>query len=304
MMGFARSDDYQPLFWVRGRPINVTTLIVALHVISLTVCCLLRGFGNLDVLPLLMFSSGAVLHHAAIWQVVTYAFAHTPSLWFLVDMAMLFIFGREVERYFGRKVFAGLYTGLVLTAPVVLLTMELVRGGDDPEGVGLFGLDGGQLVHFGVFIAFVTIYPDVQFFFGIAAVWIAAALLAISTLMMANAHLFPALLVLWADTGVAWLATRYVSIGSDAFALFGNLRQHFPRKTTPRGVRPRLKPRRGPETGGYVDQSGGGRPGDVHESIDPLLDKISKHGIASLTNSERATLERARVSLLRKERET
>ena len=42
--------------------------------------------------------------------------------------------------------------------------------------------------------------------------------------------------------------------------------------------------------------------GDVHESIDPLLDKISKHGLASLTHSERATLERARVSLLRKER--
>ncbi len=31
MMGFERSDDYQPLFWVRGRPVHVTALLVILH---------------------------------------------------------------------------------------------------------------------------------------------------------------------------------------------------------------------------------------------------------------------------------
>jgi hypothetical protein len=39
---------------------------------------------------------------------------------------------------------------------------------------------------------------------------------------------------------------------------------------------------------------------DVIESIDPLLEKISKHGLASLTAREREKLERARAALLKK----
>ena len=299
MMGFERSDDYQPLFWVNGRPVHVTTLLVALHILSLIVCCLVSGFTGFNPVVFLAFSSYAVLHHGAVWQVFTYAFAHSPSIWFLVDMAMLFWFGREVERYFGRKTFAALYAGLVLTAPV--------RGEGDQGWLGPSGLlmDGGQLVDFGVFIAFVTVYPNVQFFFGILAVWIAAAYLAIYTLLYFSAQAFTPLMILWADTAVAFFGTRYASMGSDAFAFFGNLRERFPRRPAPRGVKPRLRPRRAidsadaeqrPETAAVRGGS------DVHDSIDPLLDKISKHGLASLTTSERATLERARVSLLRKER--
>ncbi len=52
------------------------------------------------------FSSEAVLHHGQVWRIVTYAFVHQPAaLCFLLDMAFLFIWGREVERYFGRKTF-------------------------------------------------------------------------------------------------------------------------------------------------------------------------------------------------------
>jgi hypothetical protein len=39
---------------------------------------------------------------------------------------------------------------------------------------------------------------------------------------------------------------------------------------------------------------------DVIESIDPLLDKIAKHGIGSLTPREREQLEQARAELLKK----
>ncbi len=40
----------------------------------------------------------------------------------------------------------------------------------------------------------------------------------------------------------------------------------------------------------------------MHESIDPILEKISKHGMASLTKSEKARLEKARAELIEKER--
>jgi hypothetical protein len=38
---------------------------------------------------------------------------------------------------------------------------------------------------------------------------------------------------------------------------------------------------------------------DVYESIDPILDKIAKSGIGSLTPSERRMLDRARNRLLK-----
>ena len=40
-------------------------------------------------------------------------------------------------------------------------------------------------------------------------------------------------------------------------------------------------------------------PEDVYTSIDPLLEKISKSGIGSLTASERRALDRARARLLK-----
>jgi hypothetical protein len=39
---------------------------------------------------------------------------------------------------------------------------------------------------------------------------------------------------------------------------------------------------------------------DIDSLVDPLLEKISKHGINSLTASERRTLDRARNQLLKK----
>ena len=43
-------------------------------------------------------------------------------------------------------------------------------------------------------------------------------------------------------------------------------------------------------------------PVDPHRIIDPLLEKISRDGLASLTRREREQLERARTALLEKER--
>ena len=305
MMGFERSDDYQPLFWVRGRPVHVTTLLVFLHLAALMVCSLLQG------LPVhfLRFSSEAVLHHWAIWQPFTYAFAHllgelNDTIWFLIEMVFLFVWGREVERYFGRKVFISLYVAMLLATPVALLTFSLVA-----HLPVLYA--GSTILHFGLFIAFATIYPGAQFFGSIASKWVAVAILVVWSAALFSRVAYPELIVLGITSAVSFFGVRYASVGSDAFAVFGPLRDLFPRRVAPRVAQPRLKPRRAVDAPAHAGRAasasmGGvasvGRGEDVHESIDPLLDKISKHGLASLTNSERATLEKARVSLLRKER--
>ena len=297
MMGFERSDDYQPLFWVRGRPIHVATLLVILHCGSLVICSLAPSLLHLHLGRWMNFSSTEVLRGHAWWQVVTYNFYHQPSIWFLLDMAFLFIWGREVERYFGRRMFAMLYSALVLAAPIFLLGRALMLGTNQT-----LAQEGSYNVDLGVFIIFATIYPNVQFFFGIACKWFACAFVAIETLQYLSGEALNDLFVLWLDVGVAFFGARYASMGSSGFSLpeGWGIRDKFPRKTAPAGVKPRLKPRRAVDTDGGGSEDYRGR--DVHESIDPLLDKISKHGLASLTNSERAVLEKARVSLLRKDK--
>ena len=300
MIGFERSDDYQPLFWVAGRPVHVTLLLVFLHIASLMICSMLQG------LPVrfIWFSSDAVLHHWALWQPFTYAFAHLlgdlqDTITFLLEMVFLFMWGREVERYFGRKIFATLYLMMLLTAPVVLLTYSSL-------GHREIFYARSSLLHFGVFVAFATLSPSAQFFGYVASKWVAVAIFVLLTAAFFSRADYEELMVLWSTSAVAYFGVRYASVGGEAFSFFGNLRDKLPRRTAPRGVRPRLKPRRAIDTTEPAEPVGAVSSyrafGDVHESIDPLLDKISKHGLASLTHSERATLERARVSLLRKDR--
>jgi membrane associated rhomboid family serine protease len=293
MMGFERTDDYQPLTYIRGRPLYVTTLLVVLHSLALIAGSLLEGFrAEPDFLLWFAFSSNAVWNHWMLWQPFTYVFVHGPSVWFLVDMFFFYIWGLEVEKYFGRRVFIALYSSFVLTAPLVLMVYGKFAGVEER-------LADSQLVHFAVFLSFVVIYPNVQFFFGILAKWIAWALLAIQTLLYLSGRQYGALLVLWSTVLVAYYGTRYAGAGG-GLDFLSQLRERFPRRVVPSGIKPRAHPRR-PAAETYGNAATGSA-GDVHESIDPLLDKISKHGLASLTHSERATLERARASLLRKER--
>jgi membrane associated rhomboid family serine protease len=293
MMGFERSDDYQPLMWVRGHPVHATLMLVVLHSLALIVCCVLPAFGVLppinsqQYLDLLGFSTEAAWHHGALWQFFTYGFCHYPSPWFLLDMFFLYMWGREVERYFGRKTFLLLYAGLWAAGPILLSAYSAVSKTNEHVADSLF-------VDFGVFIAFVTIYPNVQFFFGLLAKWIAVAMLGIWTLRDLAQDDFPDLLILWGSVLVAFFGTRYASVGG-GFSMLGTIREQLPQRTVPSGVKPRMKPRRALDTHSET-------PGDVHDSIDPLLEKISRHGLASLTHGERATLEKARASLLRKER--
>ena len=304
MTGYERSDeDYQPLAWFRGYPIYVSYFLVAAHVASLVIFSLLEfALNNPELTMPLCLSVDGVLHHFRFWQVFTYAFVHPLSFNFVIEMALLLLYGRETERFLGRRVFLTLYAALLVTTPLVVLAMGAITGVNLPIFAGSFAL------HFGVFITFAVIYPSVQIFFGIATKWIAWIFLAFySLLFLVSSRGNPALLpTFWADVLVGYLGVRYAGAGG-GLPFLENFRLRFRRKIIPSGIKPRLKPRRLVESGAAAvnaassgtSYSGGG---ELHDSIDPLLDKISKHGLASLTHSERAALERARVSLLRKER--
>ncbi len=279
MFGVVTSDDYQPVGWVGRYPIHVTTLLLIVHVACMIAGCFLVAFGAAGVLNLFAFDSAQVLHGGRIWQVATYAFVHSPSglIWFAIEMYLLFAFGREVERFIGRRAFIALYA-LLLFAPPILLSLW---------GLGeRVGLAGSNIIHFAIFIAFASIYPSVEMFLRVQAKWIALIFIGIYSLQLFAYHVWSELAVLWMSAALAYGFVHLRGAGPE----LDWLREWPARWRSKRSLRvvPRPTVRRVVE------------PEDIYDSIDPVLDKISKSGIASLTANERRALDRARNRLLNK----
>jgi membrane associated rhomboid family serine protease len=282
MFGVTTSDDYQPVTWVGRHPVHVTTLLVAVHVLLMVLTCFLSAFGGAGFLNLVIFDSAQVLALGRVWQIVTYAFVHAPYsgmalLWFAFEMYMLFVFGREVERFMGRRAFIGLYA-LLLWVPTVFLTVA-----------GLWtrlGVAGSITLHFGIFVAFAAIHPHVEMLLRIQAKWIALILVAIGTLAALANHDWASIIMLWTTIATAVGFIRLRGIGHE-LVWWSDLKSRWQPKPKFQVVQ-RAAPRRVVE------------PENVHDSIDPVLDKISKQGINSLTASERRALDRARTRLLKK----
>ena len=278
MFGVTTSDDYRPVAWMGRYPVDVTTILVGVHVAFAVIGCFLYMFGASGFLTWLQFDSAAVLHAWAVHQIVTYAFVHPPSmlLWFAVEMYMLYVFGREVERFLGQRAYIALYA-LLLLAPSLILTV-----------LGIWnriGLSGSPALHFGIFVAFATIYPRVELFLRITAKWVALILAGIYTLQLLAFHAWFDLIVVWTSIAAAFLFVEFRGAGPELNWL-NNIKMYMRPK-------PRLH---------IVQKSASRRvvePDDVYASVDPILDKISKSGIGSLTDAERRQLDRARKRLLK-----
>jgi len=278
MFGVTTSDDYRPVAWMGRYPVDVTTILVIAHVVAMIGGCLLFFAGATGVLGWMMFDSEAVLRSYAVHQLVTYAFVHSPGdiLWFAFGMYMLFVFGREVERFLGRNAFIALYA-ILLTGPTLFMTVwglsQRIRFTDSAA------------LHLGVFVAFATIYPRAELMFRILAKWAAIVIVAALSLQWLAYHAWVQLAVLWFSAAAAFLFVEFRGAGPE-LAWINSLKAMFRPK-------PRLH---------IVQRSTTRRvtePDDVYASIDPILDKISKSGIGSLTEGERRQLDRARKRLLK-----
>ena len=197
MFGVATSDDYQPVAYMGRYPIHVTMLLVMVHVACLILGCFLIAFGGGSFLSTLAFDSTKVIANGHFWQIATSAFVHSPSalIWFAIEMYMLFAFGREVERFIGRRAFIALYL-LLLLAPTMLLT---IWGLWQPSL-----LAGSATIHFGIFVAFAAIYPNVELFLRVLAKWVALIFVAAYSLQLLAYHGWSELAVLWISVGLAY----------------------------------------------------------------------------------------------------
>jgi len=281
MFGVTTSDDYRPVAWMGRYPVDMTTMPVGLHVVVALLTAILVGFVGSSILAWLQFDSAAVFRGGQIWRLFTYAFIHAPTpsglLWFAVEMYMLFVFGREVERFIGRRAYVALYLTLLLLPAVVLTLLSFWTHTTFATSTAL---------HFAIFVAFATIYPNVELFARIMAKWVALILVAIGTLSALAMRDWQTLVVLWTSIGAAFLFIELRGAGPE-LAWWNALKERLAPKPKYRVV-PKMRPTRSAD------------PDDVYASIDPILDKISKFGMGSLTASERRQLNRERERLLKK----
>jgi membrane associated rhomboid family serine protease len=253
-------------------------MLVGLHVAAAILTAILVAIGGGSILAYLQFDSAAVWS-GQVWRLFTYAFVHAPSglLWFAIEMYMLFVFGREVERFIGRRAYIALYLVLLIT-PAALLTIW-----------GLWqrsGLAGSPALHFGIFVAFATIYPRAELFLRIMTKWVVLILAAVYTFQLLAYHAWSDLMVVWTSIGAAFLFIEMHGAGPE-LAWWDALKTRL-RPRPKFHVVPKMRSGRSAE------------PDEGDVSIDHILDKISKFGIGSLTASERRQLNRERERLLKK----
>jgi len=272
----------EPLTWVGRFPVYLATALAGVQIGAMILTSVAMAVGGAPegnaVLNPLLFSFPAVLSNGSLWRFFTFAFIIPPSLWTVLSIVMFAWFGRDVETFLGRRSFAWLCGLLVLSISILLAGLTLV-------GFSIAPYYGSGAVSFAVFLAFVMIYPRAQFFFGIEARWIAMAFLGINSLTLMAAHGWVELMLLWWTAGVAALWLRFEGVSR---LQTPRIKEVFRHRHSKKNLN--VLPRESKQESGVL------------ESIDPILEKIARQGIGSLSQGERDKLERARTALLAKER--
>jgi len=297
---FNHREDHGPWLLVWGHPVYAPGALVGAAIVSMLATTLAMAF-NQGWAAVLQFSSEAILSGGEVWRVASYALWNPPSIWFALELLMLWWFGRELEGYFGRRAFLKLYLGALLVPPLAgILFAPLMH----TQWIGLPS-------SFSMFVAYATMSPSVSLLFGVSAKWTALIFLGIQTLSYAAAHD-------WAHMGI--------SLASAAYA-FGFVRHEQGIWELPRIRVPRRQPQlRVLEKVAHAEKplgAGNPSPPSSHSqlpskpanrdksaqlgspamaAIDPLLEKIGRSGLASLTPEERIQLQEARDALMKEER--
>lgn len=255
---------------------SVTEALIWLNVAVFFVQLLCTAVRFDDFERLLALSATGIAH-GFFWQPLTYMFLHGGIWHILVNLMVLWFFGREVEFFIGPRVFTRLYLFGGLAGAALWLAFNLHS---------LSPVIGASAAVLACVVAFATLFPEREVtllvFFVLPVTlkartlaWIAIAVDAVPLLSGTDtniAHL--------AHLGGAALGYLYIKgLGYGAPPRWLLWSQRLGQLFRPR----QQSPRRPQSVEDYI-----------REEIDPILDKISRDGIHSLSRRERKILESAR----------
>jgi hypothetical protein len=276
MFGVTTSDDYRPVTWIGRYPVRIITIIAALYVLGMFVTVALQAAGASFTIFAFQYP---IFIHGAVWQPFTCTFIQSADFFFVFNILFLYWSGRQLEEFLGRRRFIQLFVMLLLIPPLVISSWI-------PFGRAWMYY-GSYEVCIGMFIAFATVYPNIELFGWVTLKWLAFAGIVLGTMQDLPHHLWGNLSVLWVMCLVAFLYIRFVQGRIPINVNIAGL--------NPFRRRPRLTIVQKPSARRVVE------PDDVIASVDPILDKISKSGLGSLTETEKKILDRARNRLLKKD---
>ena len=251
----------------------------------------------------------AALARGYVWQLLTFQFLHA-GLWHLLGNLMgLWFFGRLVENILGTKRFLVAYFACGFVGG--LLQAILMVSFSDHFGAFVLGASAGVM---GIFAIFARLQSDseirLNFILPIRAgilLWITAGISLFFTLVPSSrgggtahaAHLGGILAGLaWVKLG--WHHDYMVLPWENLLARFRSWRPHQAQPRQPEPVRA-TSARSGPWRTGTLKEEPGLAPEEfISREVDPILDKISAHGIQSLTERERKTLADAQKKMARR----
>lgn len=214
-----------------------------------------------------------------IWQPVSYMFMHGGLAHILFNMFALWLFGTEIENYWGTKEFIAYY--FICGIGAALINLMTTVGSPYPT-VGASGAVFGILLAFGMM--FPNRYIFLYFLFPIKAKYFVAGYAVIELMMGINnagmgsgsniAH--------FAHLGGMLFGFAYIKYRQQGFSFSDWIDKTFPKKDDGSSG-PKLYKKDKEEKNLQVSEA----------EIDAILDKISRHGYESLTDDEKQKLLKA-----------
>lgn len=254
-----------------GRLSVTTTVFATLLVVAGTVVGAFAG-----LISTTHFAVPLVIQNGELWRLFTWPFVEMVSIWTIITFLIFWYFGTFLEQTLGKQRMAWF---LVVVWAVTTLA-HVVAGILLPAQTVLYGLRMFQLV---ILLLFIAEAPRRRFFFGIPAWVLGTVILALQLLSMVSFRDWGGLLgLLLTLLGVAVFARR-LGLLSEYDWLPGS-----PTRKQPKQARARSRTTR-PARGGTSK-----RHMSDEERMDELLGKISAGGLHSLTQKERAELEKLR----------
>ena len=291
-MGFSdrgySHDSHQPFMadWTAVMTIMVAN--IAIWVANLVAA------GGMPISEFLSLQGDLPSHLLKAWELVTYGFVHAPmDPWHLIgNMLMLWFFGREVEEIMGRGEFFRFYfTAIVIAGLAWLASVQLFPGrGGAVAGYHLMGASGAIMAVFAVFVWYYPRQTVLLWFVLPVPVWALGLLYLVMDVQGAangGGHVAHVAHIAGAIFGLcyAWRGWNLSGIGDLQYRL----------QTRLRGFRRGMRVVRPPddEDDDRPSRSRGHDDEAMQETVDRILEKISRSGEASLTPAERDTLTQA-----------
>jgi membrane associated rhomboid family serine protease len=272
--------------------------------VSLVVCFLLQSLlegvkGEVWVLKWLALSSYGIVH-GRFYQLLTFQFLHGGFWHLLMNMIGLYFFGRAMEDMLGSRAMLKLY--LLSGVAGGFLHVGLAFAFPNIFDVPVVGASAGI---FGLIAAFATRVPDqpiTMLIFFVLPVTFKAKVLLLIEAALAVSGLLGTLIhpVLGGNVAHgAHLGGMLAGIVWIRWGLWQRPPLNFWRRRQPRRAPPRTVSKRPWRSAAAKNEDL--PPAEfISREVDPILEKISAHGIHSLTERERQILEAARSKMARR----